>query len=515
MTGRTYIIDTNLPGAAACGAAVALYLTVRAPAVTGMAAAGAAALGVVLLHLPRGASDARGGAGVGATGGATGVAVRVGVVSVALAVGLLVGACVRVGMWVGEERRHLPVAPTGVRAAEGTIRGRPRAERGGWSTAMEIDHVETASGGYGVHLEIPVYGLQRPPARGRRLRVEGRLTAGEHGLYLVADSVVERGWAGSLARMADASTGRLARRVEGAMSALGPAAWLSRALLLGRTDGAPAYAEDVFRRSGTAHILALSGMHLGILIALSVMLLAPFLGRRRALFAALGFVGVYLGVVGFRASLARASLMFALATAAMAAGRRPDPLRILAVSFIALAVAAPSSVDGLSFQLSFAALAGILIIGRRLDRRLQPLLPAVLRRPLAASLGAQLTTLPLLLAAFGVARPVGVIATLVMAPLAVLFVWVSVGATATVLAGGDFIVDAASGVLAALEQALLSTGEFFSRAPGLYAGAEWAPVAAAFVVVVLGAVGLRLDAAPTGGERVAAAEDPDAVWGPL
>ncbi len=432
-------------------------------------------------------------------------------------------------MWVGEERHHLPVALTSVRVAEGTIGGRTRAGRGGWSASMVVDHVETASGRYGANLEIPVYGLQRRPAPGRRIRVEGRLTSGDHGLYLVADSAVERGWAGRLPSIADASTGRLARRVDRAMSELGPAAWLSRALLLGRSDGAPAYAEDVFRRSGTAHILALSGMHLGILIALSVMLLAPFIGRRRALFAALGFVAVYLGVVGFRASLARASLMFALATTAVAVGRRPDPLRILAVSFIALAVAAPSSVDGLSFQLSFAALAGIIIVGRRLDRRLQPVLPAVLRRPLAASVGAQLATVPLLLAAFGVARPVGVVATLVMAPLAVLFVWISVGATAAVLAGADLIADAASAVLAALEQTLLATGEFFSRAPGLYAGPEWVPVAAALVLAV-GAAALRLDAAPSGvaptsgaapggaapgGQPPAAAEDPDAVWGPL
>ncbi len=509
MTGRTHIIDTNLPGVAACGAAVALYLTARAPAVIGMASAGAAAFGAVVLWFPQGAVDARG--GVAAAGGA---AARAGWVSAVLAVGLLAGACVRLGIWVDEERHHLPVTPTTVRAAEGTVRGLARADRSGWSAAVELDHLETASGEYEARLEVPVYGLPRRPARGRRIRVEGSLAAGEHGYYLVADSAVERGWAGNLARMADASTGRLARRVERAMSELGSAAWLSRALLLGRTDGAPAYAEDVFRRSGTAHILALSGMHLGILIALSVILLAPLLGRRRALFVALGFVGVYLGVVGFRASLARASLMFALATAAVALGRRPDPLRILAVSFIALAVAAPSSVDGLSFQLSFAALAGILVIGRRIDRRLVGVTPAVLRRPLAASVGAQLATLPLLLAAFGVARPVGVIATLVMAPLAVLFVWVSVAATAAVLAGGDLIVGAASAALAVLESALLSAGEMFSRVPGLHAGGEWAPVAGALVVAV-GAAGLRLDSAPIRSRRVAAAEDPDAVWGPL
>jgi competence protein ComEC len=503
-----------------------VYLTERAPLIIGLATVGAAALGVVLLRLPQAAVCARDHeAGAGADAGsatypAGGAAGRAGWFSAALAIGLLAGACVRLGIWVGEEQHHLPVPPGAVRVAEGTVRGQPRLGKSGWTAGVRLDHLETTSGRYEARLELPAYGLQQRPVSGRRLRINGRLAAGEHGLYLVSDEVEKLGWAGVSARLASATTGRLVRRVDRAMSELGPAAWLSRALLLGRSDGAPAYAEDVFRQSGTAHILALSGMHLGILIALSVIVLAPLLGHRRALYVSLGLIGLYLAMVGFRASLARASLMFALATASLVLGRRPEPLRILAVSFIAVAVLAPSSVDGLSFQLSFAALAGILVVGRGLDRHLQPLLPAVLRRPLAASVGAQLATMPLLFAAFGVVRPVGAIATLVMAPIAVLFIWVSVAATAAVLAAGGLIVGVASAVLAALESALLSAGELFSRAPGVYAGDGWAPVAGAFAVAVSAAI-LRLGSA-SGRKRLggppsppAATGDPDDVWGPL
>ncbi|MFP4374446.1 MAG: ComEC/Rec2 family competence protein [Spirochaetaceae bacterium] len=507
MSGRDLAIDTDLPGAAACGAAVSLYLTDAAPGAVTAAAACAAALAVVLLSLRSGSPGVR-------------AAVRVGLLSAALAAGLLIGAGIRIGIWVDEQSRHLPVPATRVRGAAGTVRGLPDAARSGWTARVELEEVETASGSYRARYDVPVYGLQRRPERGGRLRVAGRLIDGEHGPYLIAESPGELERGDPLSRVVEATIGRMGREVDRAVSKLGPAAWLSRALLLGRSDGAPAYAQGVFRRSGTAHILALSGMHLGILIALSLMLLAPLLGRRRALYAALALVALYLAVVGFRASLARAALMFALATVSVALGRRPDPRRILAASFIALAAAAPSSVDGLSFQLSFAALAGILTFGRTLDLALQPVMPAVLRRPVAASVGAQLATLPLLLGVFGVARPVGVVATLVMAPVAVLFMWLSVVAAVSVAAGGGWVLSAASAVLEALETVLLSAGEMFSLAPALRGSAEWAPIAGA-AVIALGGTLRWLEGAPAGprrpggGHRGAAAEDPDAVWGPL
>ena len=200
MTGRPHIIDTNLPGVAACAAAVALYLTVRAPLSIGLATVGAAALGVVLLRLPQAAVGARAhaagtdadvGGAAGAAGGAAGAAAgvaaaggaagRAGWFSVALAVGLLAGACVRLGIWVGEEQHYLPVLPGDVRVAEGTVRGHPRLGRGGWMAAMRLEHIETTSGRYEARLELPVYGLQQRPVSGRRLRINGRLATGKHG----------------------------------------------------------------------------------------------------------------------------------------------------------------------------------------------------------------------------------------------------------------------------------------------------------------------------------------------
>jgi competence protein ComEC len=439
----------------------------------------------------------------------------------ALCAGVLLGGAVRSWLTVAEAREYLPVSPAAVRSAEGRVRGSARLTEGGWAAELAVDRVRTAGGHYEARLRLPVYGLPERPSGGDRVRVSGELRRGERGLYLSASSAdrLPNGQGdGAATAPLRAVAGATRARVETAVSRLGPASWLTAALLLGRTDGAPPYARELFRASGTAHILALSGMHLGILIALAMTLAAPVVGRHRALVLSLALVGGYVALVGFRASLARAAVMFGLGVCAVSTGRRPEPTRILAAAFLVLAVGAPRAVDGLSFQLSFAALGGILVFGRRLERAMVPWLPTVLRAPLAASIGAQLGTLPLVAAAFGVARPVGILATLAMAPIAVLFIWLSVaGVLLSVMAGtaatSGLLADTLRWVLAALESIILGLGDFFARAPGVWMG-ESAAVAAGAAVVSLAALLALLDRAPAEAHR-GGGGDPDGVWRPL
>jgi ComEC/Rec2-related protein len=451
----------------------------------------------------------------------------------ALCAGLLLGGALRIGLTVSAARAHLPVAPVAVEAVSGRVRGTPRLTDAGWRADLRIDTVRTGRGRYDARLALRVYGLEQRPPGGERLLVSGELARGERGWYLSADGAARFAASGSRAAGPGAPgrprPPRAAARagLETAVSRLGGASWLARALLLGRMEEAPPYARELFRASGTAHILALSGMHLGILIGLAMLLAGPLIGRHRALLLSLVLVAAYLAVVGFRASLARAAVMFALAVCAVSLGRRPEPTRILAAAFIAIAVCAPQSVDGLSFRLSFAALGGILLFGRRVDRALLPWVPGVVRAPLAASVGAQLGTLPIVAAAFGVARPIGVVATLAMAPVAVLFIWVSVaglavtaGASAAGMAGplgaGAALVRSA---LAGLEQVLLGLADAFARAPGVWMDGAAAGAAGALVVAAAAAL-LLLDSRLAGGQRAAGAvpggreADPDGVRGP-
>jgi competence protein ComEC len=188
--------------------------------------------------------------------------------------------------------------------------------------------------------------------------------------------------------------------------------------------------------------------------------------------------------------------MLALGGFAVLADRRPQSLRVLGAAFIALLLASPGSSDTLSFQLSFCALSGILVFGRWLDRLLLPWVPAVVRTPLSVSVGAQLATLPLVVAVFGAGRPVGVAATLVMGPLAVLFVWGSVlGVLLVAVPGGLGFASPVTLFLEWLRSALIGAAELFSRAPGLRIPSRWLPVAGAGIIA-LAFVILYLETAP-------------------
>ena len=180
-----------------------------------------------------------------------------------------------------------------------------------------------------------------------------------------------------------------------------------------------------------------------------------------------GAVFLYVEVAGARPSLARATVMLALARLAAAAGRRPGSVNVLALSALVIVATDPRSVHELSFQLSYAALLGILLIGPPLARRLPALLPPGARAAAGMAVGAQLATLPLVLATFGRAHPVGVVSGLVLVPLTALFLWAGIGAVALSAVGGGMFDPVARVPLDLLYSALTMLNSLFGRAPGV------------------------------------------------
>ena len=83
----------------------------------------------------------------------------------------------------------------------------------------------------------------------------------------------------------------------------------------------------------------------------------------------------------------------------------------------------PFQAFSLSFQLSFLALAGILVLGPLVRRPLEGRIPRLILAPLAMSIGAQIATLPLVAAAFGSYYPSGLVASLILVPLTTAFLW--------------------------------------------------------------------------------------------
>ena len=207
-------------------------------------------------------------------------------------------------------------------------------------------------------------------------------------------------------------------------SKLGSAGGFLKALLLGVRDDLSGQLYMDFRKAGVMHILALSGMHLGILVGAFTFVLLPLTGRRLT-FPLIGvFLFCYLFITGWKVSLIRAALMFLVSGAAVYSGRECSHLRSLGWALFLSLLLFPSQVSSPGFQLSFFALGGIILLGLPLSRRLSQRLPAVLAMPFGISLGAQIATLPILLYHFHEFIPSGLVCSLVLSPLITVFIWI-------------------------------------------------------------------------------------------
>jgi competence protein ComEC len=261
---------------------------------------------------------------------------------------------------------------------------------------------------------------------------------------------------------------RLLEAVERRIDRIGaPASALFRALFLGEREGIPPALQESFTRSGSLHLLALSGLHVGIVVLLAAGCL--FWVPSRAWRAAAGalLAGAYLFLVGPRPSLSRAVIMLVAGSLGALLDRDLDALNLLGLSAAVLVLLDPPVLATLSFQLSYLALFGILLAGGPLDRRLSRFVPPFLSLPLASSIGAYLFTSPLLLDAFGSTYPVGILAAPVLIPLATLFI--GGGLVFTLLPIG--LLDGILGrLLDAVYRLIDLLAALLARAPGLTVG---------------------------------------------
>lgn len=189
-----------------------------------------------------------------------------------------------------------------------------------------------------------------------------------------------------------------------------PTAELALGLTLGERSRLPPEITDAFRRSGTTHILALSGYNVSVLAGILLAVLPGLVGRRIALATvSLGLLG-FLLMTGAPASLVRATVMAWLLVAAQLLRRRVSAGRLLALAVSVILLFQPAQVFDLGFQLSVAATAGLIWAGGR------ETLGGV-REAVRATLAATVFTLPLLVVAFGRLSLVSPLANLVVLPV--------------------------------------------------------------------------------------------------
>lgn len=274
------------------------------------------------------------------------------------------------------------------------------------------------------------------------------------------------------------------------------------ALLLGIRNELDVEQKDAFARSGTMHVLAVSGMHVALIYWVLMALLKPLGGSAgarwsRALIALLVLWG-YAGITGATPSVLRATVMCSLFVIASLTERRSATLNTLAGSAMLLLIWDPRMLFQLSFQLSFLAVLGIVLCYDPIRRLWYPG-NVVLRycwSLIAVSLAAQLFTTPLSLAVFK-AFPVWFLpANIIIVTL------VNIGVvggmllllTLPVPVLGPFIADALGGLVLLLG----SVGRFFADAPFAYPDVRVSDLQGALIMAIVLAICLdRL-----GGQRL-------------
>lgn len=199
-----------------------------------------------------------------------------------------------------------------------------------------------------------------------------------------------------------------------------PQAELARALLLGQRDDLPAELNEEWRRAGTAHLLAISGLHVSVVLGVALVTSAMILGRRRGLYVLLplGIIWAYAILSGLNPPVVRAAIMGSVYLGAIVSGRQPSGGLALVIAATVIALWEPGVIATASFQMTVAAMAGIVFLTDPLQRVMGAAFGGHITETsagltggwrqagatgIAASLGAVLGIKPLLLHYFGAA----------------------------------------------------------------------------------------------------------------
>ncbi len=173
---------------------------------------------------------------------------------------------------------------------------------------------------------------------------------------------------------------------------------------------------DAFARSGTAHLLAVSGFNMTLVASAVALALRGRLAPAGVAIATASALLSYALLVGPSPSVLRAGLMALAASLGLALGRPSVGVNALCLSVAALTALDPSIATAIGFQLSVAATAGLLGLQRPIAARLGRL-PSIPREGLATTLAASIPTVPIVAAAFGRISLVSPLANLVAVPL--------------------------------------------------------------------------------------------------
>ena len=203
------------------------------------------------------------------------------------------------------------------------------------------------------------------------------------------------------------------------------------ALASGDRAEVPEETIDLMRRTGTAHLLAISGMHIGLVAGAAwsmawmlsrplTSMASPWPARTLPTVAAIAAAASYAAMVGWPVSARRAAAMVAAVAVARLMGRKARLWNLLGLVAATITLTDPAQVGEIGFWMSFGAVAGILWWAHALTRWLPPDHPwwaGWLLRSLGASMGATIGTLPVTAWMFQQLSPLTLLTNLIAGPM--------------------------------------------------------------------------------------------------
>ncbi|MEQ8358435.1 MAG: ComEC/Rec2 family competence protein [Cytophagales bacterium] len=178
---------------------------------------------------------------------------------------------------------------------------------------------------------------------------------------------------------------------------------IAKALILGQKDDLPIEVREAFADAGAIHVLAVSGLHVGIIYQILIYLLS-FLnklkyGRQSLFFITVMVLFAYAAITGFSPSVSRAVIMFSTLALSKLINRRSDIYNNLALAAFIILIIDPMMIFDLGFQLSFLAVLSIVFFYPYFTNKVEisnSMLDKMYKLS-AVSLAAQIGTVPITL----------------------------------------------------------------------------------------------------------------------
>jgi competence protein ComEC len=386
--------------------------------------------------------------------------------------GVLAGllAALSLGAGLGELSADVPLPPIGVKVA---LEGRVETI-GGQGFTLNVLHVD----GVPMRFRAALSADRAPPVlAGQLVRVEARLKPIQEAANPGEWNRSEWSWRRGQPVTGSFSPARLVvltppaqwrKWLAGehaslahdthALTADSTAAALLLTLSAGQRSELGDELEDAFARSGLAHVLSVSGLHVAVL-AFSLFAVLRWLLTRRmharlrltdprafAVPLALPSVWAYVLFTGWQGPAVRSALMCSLVLGAWLVRRRSDPLNAVALAALVMLVIDPAAPFDLSTQLSFLAVAALVLLSPTIRAAIPVEPPSPSRQEgwrlrlvrwreaalqtFAASLAVTLTTAPLVLAAFQRVSLAGLVSNVITLPLSGVLTVVAAGGAA-------------------------------------------------------------------------------------